>query len=133
MFPAYRARARSLAKPIRLFLSFFFVPFSPKPVQAVMAAICHLPHRPHSHHGWNDHGKHCLLYTSQFAPFGMSLGKGATSRLGTGPITCCCFDDDDDITGGGITMEVVLMSRRSSGSVSGAGTVDFLFDLGMLG
>ena len=74
------------------------------------------------------------LNVTQFAPFGMSLGKVATSRLGTGPITCGDLDDDIGygLTGGS-NMDEVDGSRESSGSVGGAGGRDLRLEQGMLG
>ena len=71
---------------------------------------------------------------TQFAPFSMSLGRVATSRLGTGPITCGDLDNDigDGLTGGS-NMDEVEASRESSGSVGGAGGRDLRLEQGMLG
>ena len=64
------------------------------------------------------------LNVTQFAPFGMSLGKVATSRLGTGPITCGDLVDDIEVIGagrtGGSSMDELEVSRESSSSVRGA-------------
>ena len=64
----------------------------------------------------------------------MSLGRVATSRLGTGPITCGDLDNDigDGLTGGS-NMDEVEASRESSGSVGGAGGRDLRLEQGMLG
>ena len=65
----------------------------------------------------------CLKVT-QFAPFGMSLGRGAISRLGTGPITCGDLVNDMGAIRagrtGGSSMDELEVSRESSSSIRGA-------------
>ena len=67
----------------------------------------------------------------------MSLGRGAISRLGTGPITCGDLVDNIGAIragrAGGSSINELEASRESSGSVRGAGSRDLCLERGMLG
>ena len=77
------------------------------------------------------------LKVTQFAPFGMSLGRGAISRLGTGPMTCGDLVNNIGAIGagrtGGSNMDEVEASRESSSSIRGASGRDLRSERGMVG
>ena len=68
------------------------------------------------------------LKVTQFVLFGMSLGRGAISRLGTGPITCGDLVNDMGAIRagrtGGSSMDELEVSRESSSSIRGASSRD---------
>ena len=77
------------------------------------------------------------LKVTQFVLFGMSLGRGVISRLGTGPITCGdLVNDIGEIRAGrtgGSSMDELEASRESSSSIRGASGRDLHLERGMLG